>query len=205
MNARRVTNTKNCVAMHQANEDLVERRSCNLATTRFSAKVSPLGRDAPKPSPPSATAHQSGSWAPGMPTLGLGNSVDLCVNKKNCCFSLVSFDVLLFLTRACLKKCIQNQLPALEEAGCTLGLLQKSLAGKICNYDNPENCAVCESERVCVTRDGTNTGVSCTNRGDCVESAGFTGTCEKRGQCKCGPSSRCVICSAGTHFRNQGP
>ena len=106
-------------------------------------------------------------------------------------------------TRTCLKECVQNQLPELEAAGCTLGLLQKSLSGKSCDYNKPEDCAVCESERMCVTRDGINTGVACSNRGDCVASAGFSGTCEKRGQCKCGPSSRCVVCTAGTHYRDQ--
>ena len=44
-------------------------------------------------------------------------------------------------TRACLKECVKDQLPALEAAGCNLRILQNSLAGRICDYNNPEDCA----------------------------------------------------------------
>ena len=92
-------------------------------------------------------------------------------------------------TRACLKTCVRDQAQALENAGCTLSLLERSLSGNPCAYDRPEDCATCESANVCVTRDGVDTGVPCASRSDCATSAGFDGTCEKRGQCQCGPLS----------------
>jgi len=60
------------------------------------------------------------------------------------------------------------------------------------------------SEKVCVTSEGVNTGVGCSNRDDCIASAGFTGKCEKRGTCKCAPTPRCIVCTAGTHYRSDG-
>ena len=107
-------------------------------------------------------------------------------------------------TRACLKACVRDQTQALERAGCTPSLLERSLSGTPCAYDRPEDCATCESANVCVTKDGVDTGVPCASRNDCAASAGFDGTCETRGQCQCGPSSRCVLCTAGTHYRLDG-
>jgi hypothetical protein len=108
--------------------------------------------------------------------------------------------------RACLKACVSDsrKLALLEAAGCTQESLDKGLAEFPCAYDKPEDCAVCKSEKVCVTSAGVETGTICSSRGDCIASAGFDGTCQKRGRCTCGPSSRCSLCTAGTYYRLDG-
>ena len=107
-------------------------------------------------------------------------------------------------SRKCLKQCLRSQKQLLEQAGCSTSILAESLSGAPCAYNRPEDCATCESKRVCVTGAGVETGIACSSRADCIESAGFDGSCEHRGRCQCGPSSRCILCTAGTHYRLDG-
>ena len=109
-------------------------------------------------------------------------------------------------SRGCLKACLldQNKAPLLESAGCTLSLLERSLAGIPCQFGRPEDCATCEIGKVCVTSDGVDTGTRCTSRSDCTTTFGFDATCEIQGQCQCKSSPRCIFCTAGTHYRLNG-
>jgi len=109
--------------------------------------------------------------------------------------------------RKCLKECVRDPQLMLElsSAGCTTALLENSLAGKSCAYNHPEDCATCQVEKVCVDTSGAETNVPCSNRGDCIESVGFGGTCKDRGRCTCSSgTARCILCTAGTHYRLDG-
>ena len=108
--------------------------------------------------------------------------------------------------RKCLKECVRDPqlMSELASAGCTTALLENSLAGKNCAYNHPEDCATCQVEKVCVNTNGVETDVPCSSRGDCIESVGFGGKCKERGRCQCESSSRCILCTAGTHYRLDG-
>ena len=109
-------------------------------------------------------------------------------------------------SRECLKNCVMNKdkMSELEAGGCSYKLLERSLAGIPCAYDNPEDCATCETEKVCVRSDGSYTGAACRDDNFCSLEYGLGSKCEIQGQCSCGPSSRCVLCTAGTHYRLDG-
>jgi hypothetical protein len=113
-------------------------------------------------------------------------------------------------SRSCLKTCVKVKLAELESAGCSYEMLERSLAGLPCKYGKPEDCATCHSQKVCMAKDGSDTGVACSDTRDCLKSlgvpAGLGATCEVRGEgeCRCGPTDRCVLCTAGTHYRLDG-
>ena len=107
---------------------------------------------------------------------------------------------------ACLKMCVRDdsKVALLETAGCNLLNLEYGLADRACAYENPEDCATCQSTTSCRDPFGNFTDISCTVLSDCERALGIGSTCEEHGECLCGPSNRCVLCSAGTHYRRNG-
>ena len=105
-------------------------------------------------------------------------------------------------SHSCLKTCVKNKRSELEKSGCSYERLEQALAGLPCAYDRPEDCAKCvQDPKICVMRNGTATGRTCSWRSDCEKGE----TCQDQGaHCECGPTERCVICTAGTHYRLDG-
>ena len=104
----------------------------------------------------------------------------------------------------CLKTCVRDEdkMARLQtEGACTLAHLQRALGNGAgdCQYSKAEDCAMCHELHVCLNDDGT-TGASCTKSTDCRKGA----TCTTVGECGCVSSTRCIQCTAGTHYRRDG-
>jgi len=107
-------------------------------------------------------------------------------------------------SRSCLKKCVADntKMSELANTGCTYELIERSLAGQSCLYNNPEDCATCQPVGVC-----KNNNADCSIDTDCEDKDAKVPDAKciiRDHQCRCGPSSRCSLCTAGTHYRLDG-
>ena len=100
----------------------------------------------------------------------------------------------------CLKECVRDEskVKELVENGCSQDVLEDRLGDAGLNYDVPEDSAKCVPSGFCVNSTGI-LGESCFGDVDCV-----SGTCQTIGQCECHASTRCVQCTAPTHYRRDG-
>ena len=101
---------------------------------------------------------------------------------------------------ACLKRCVRDEGKVAQltgaDAGCDMSTLMRGLSGQDCPYGRPEDCAQCVGEKVCTD----DPDQPCQTDSECSRG----NRCEMRGTCACASSSRCIFCTAGTHYRRDG-